>query len=234
MGYGFYMVDRRPAGYMVLATCDRRGCDAEIDRGMGYLCGAEPGQGHAEPGCGRYYCEDHEGWIGSRGGCTHRGRKAWGRTLSCMAENADGSVVCLDRAGHDTPHACTPRGTIRVRTPDDKPGHWTATGDLVPGRPYSYISGDVAVLVDWPEPSSTPVEAREAADRLWDEWYHDEDMNGSGRVLHRHFRPLIEAALAAIQATPEPGSPDGAGCRYECPLTEDGHAAMDADHEYVR
>jgi hypothetical protein len=46
MGYGYYTVGcigygrdeaiSRPAGYMVRATCDRRGCDAVINRGLGY------------------------------------------------------------------------------------------------------------------------------------------------------------------------------------------------------
>jgi hypothetical protein len=41
------------------------------------------------------------------------------------------------------------KGQIRIRTPDDPSPRWTAMGDLVPGVPYTYISGDVAVLVDW-------------------------------------------------------------------------------------
>jgi hypothetical protein len=106
MGYGYYTVDGvRPAGYMVAATCDKRGCDAEIDRGLGYLCGSEPGQFHGEGGCGRYYCEDHLGFVGERGGCPHpRGFRYWGRTLACMKPNRDGSVVCLNRAGHAGRH----------------------------------------------------------------------------------------------------------------------------------
>lgn len=115
MGYGFYQVrwgeptpayDDRPGGYMVLATCDKRGCDEGIDRGLGYICGDDPhGPFDMAPGCGRYYCADHGGWVGPRGGCPHRGKRAWGRTLSDMVPNADGSVVCLDRIGHDGPHA---------------------------------------------------------------------------------------------------------------------------------
>jgi hypothetical protein len=98
VGYGFYTVvgwgeppeisqyGTRPAGYMVLATCDRRGCDAEIDRGLGYLCGDEPhGPFDDARGCGRYYCGKHGTFVGPRGGCSHRGKRAWGRTLSCMA-----------------------------------------------------------------------------------------------------------------------------------------------------
>ena len=115
MGYGFYHVlgwdGVRAAGYMVLATCDQRGCDEEIDRGLGYLCGDSPhGPMDAEPGCGRYYCGDHLGGVGERGGCRHRGTRAWGDTLSCMAANGDGSAVCLDRRGHAGPHAWDKRG----------------------------------------------------------------------------------------------------------------------------
>lgn len=115
MGYGYYTVggfgygtdgSPRPAGYMVQATCDRRGCDAEINRGLGYLCGEVPhDRWDDEPGCGRYYCEDHGGWVGPRGGCAHRGIKAWGRVLSDLVPNPDGSVVCCDREGHEGPHA---------------------------------------------------------------------------------------------------------------------------------
>jgi hypothetical protein len=116
MGYGFYTVSAwdarrpsigtRPAGYMVLATCDKRGCHEEIDRGLSYLCGDDPhGPMDDAPGCGRYFCGKHSTFVGPRGGCPHRGKRAWGRTLSCMVSNVDGSIVCLDRAGHDTPHA---------------------------------------------------------------------------------------------------------------------------------
>jgi hypothetical protein len=110
MGYGYYTIHHygqdRPAGHMVLATCDRRGCDVEIDRGLGYICGQSPhDRFDAAPGCGRYYCGSHEGWIGPRGGCSHRGDKAWGTTLSCMEPNSERSVVCLYRSGHRGPHA---------------------------------------------------------------------------------------------------------------------------------
>lgn len=109
MGYGFYLVDYdRPAGYMVIATCDRRGCEAVIDRGLGCLCGDNPGLFNGEPGCGRYYCDEHLGWVGPRGGCPHpRGVVSWGRVLSDMEPNADGSVVCLDPIGHKGAHAWT-------------------------------------------------------------------------------------------------------------------------------
>lgn len=110
MGYGFYMIGyapERPGGYMVIATCDARGCDEKIDRGLGYLCGENPHDEFSdELGCGRYYCDKHIGWYGPRGGCSHRRqRKPWGRVLSDMVPNADGSIVCLDPVGHDGPHA---------------------------------------------------------------------------------------------------------------------------------
>lgn len=103
MGYGYYVVDGRPAGYGVLATCDRRGCNEEIDRGLAYLCGTDPGR-FGERGCGRYYCDKHLGYVGPRGGCKHRGDHEWGDTLSCMEPDEDG-VVCLYRKGHFEPHA---------------------------------------------------------------------------------------------------------------------------------
>ena len=113
MGYGFYDIsDGRFGGYMVLATCDKFGCENEIDRGLGYLCGDNPHDFWSdEPGCGRYYCADHLGWVGDRGGCTHRRRgKAWGKTLSCMATKITGTDYqtftdyCCDPIGHDGPH----------------------------------------------------------------------------------------------------------------------------------
>jgi hypothetical protein len=61
MGYGFYTLqDGREAGYMVAAVCDQPGCDAQIDRGLGYLCGDWPGvPDDGDEGCGNYYCEAH-------------------------------------------------------------------------------------------------------------------------------------------------------------------------------
>jgi hypothetical protein len=110
MGYGFYEAHGRPCGYLVLATCDKRGCDVEIDRGLGWLCGDAPHSlGSDEPGCGRYYCAAHLGWVGDRGGCSHRRRGVpWGVTLSCMAPSPDGMIVCCDRAEHEGLHAWEP------------------------------------------------------------------------------------------------------------------------------
>lgn len=104
MGWAFGYYDGRPVGYGVLATCDRRGCYEEIDRGLAYRCGDFSGE---REGCGRFYCAKHLGWAGPRGGCPHRGKRAWGETLACMVGNGseDAAVVCLFRRGHGDLHA---------------------------------------------------------------------------------------------------------------------------------
>lgn len=57
MGYAFYEINGKPCGYGVEATCEEPGCDAKIDRGLGYLCGRAPGGD--EHGCGGYFCGKH-------------------------------------------------------------------------------------------------------------------------------------------------------------------------------
>ncbi len=54
----------RPIGYAHAATCDYPGCEAEIDRGLSYVCGGmHGGDGY---GCGRYFCSKHrQHWIPS-------------------------------------------------------------------------------------------------------------------------------------------------------------------------
>lgn len=47
----------RDVGYGVIAFCDHPGCGKEIDRGLGYVCGARPYGG--ERGCGLYFCDRH-------------------------------------------------------------------------------------------------------------------------------------------------------------------------------
>jgi hypothetical protein len=69
----------RLVGYGIPATCDRRGCKAVIDRGLGWRCGETRNLTETGYGCGRFYCEDHLDVVGPRGGCRHRGREAWGR-----------------------------------------------------------------------------------------------------------------------------------------------------------
>lgn len=48
---------KRWVGYGVPAYCDHPKCDAEIDRGLSYVCGGEPYGG--EHGCGLYFCDKH-------------------------------------------------------------------------------------------------------------------------------------------------------------------------------
>ena len=47
----------RDIGYGVPAWCDHYRCNAEIDRGLGYVCGGEPYGG--EVGCGLFFCGEH-------------------------------------------------------------------------------------------------------------------------------------------------------------------------------
>lgn len=55
VGYDFTW--KRDIGYGVPATCDFPGCGEEIDRGLGYVCGAQPWGG--ERGCGLFFCGKH-------------------------------------------------------------------------------------------------------------------------------------------------------------------------------
>lgn len=59
MGWGDCGTDSkgRPIGYVHAATCDHPGCDAKIERGLGYACGGMHGTG--EGGCEGYFCEKH-------------------------------------------------------------------------------------------------------------------------------------------------------------------------------
>lgn len=62
MGYASYTVsggihDGEECGYAVDTVCDAAGCDVEIDRGLAFLCGQEPGG--SEDSCGGYFCAAH-------------------------------------------------------------------------------------------------------------------------------------------------------------------------------
>lgn len=48
----------RDIGYGVPAYCDHPSCDAEIDRGLGYVCSNSQPYGGDE-GCGLYFCSRH-------------------------------------------------------------------------------------------------------------------------------------------------------------------------------
>lgn len=49
---------QRDIGYGVPAYCDHPDCNEKIDRGLAYVCGAEPYGG--DQGCGLYFCEKHQ------------------------------------------------------------------------------------------------------------------------------------------------------------------------------
>lgn len=48
---------KRDIGYGVPAYCDHPKCQAEIDRGLGYVCGGDAYGG--EKGCGLFFCPEH-------------------------------------------------------------------------------------------------------------------------------------------------------------------------------
>ncbi len=54
---GFDSHWQRDIGYGVPAYCDHPKCHAEIDRGLGCVCGGQPYGG--EKGCGLYFCGEH-------------------------------------------------------------------------------------------------------------------------------------------------------------------------------
>jgi hypothetical protein len=84
MGWAYGIAhDGREIGYGVEATCDQPGCDAKIDRGIGYLCGGHDAlgvviDGADGPSCGKYYCPEHNydifGIEGDR--CAHQEQEA--------------------------------------------------------------------------------------------------------------------------------------------------------------
>jgi hypothetical protein len=88
----------REIGYGIVATCDKKGCDRVIDRGLGYVCG--PMHGASEGGCGRYFCGEHSGSVGPRGGCPHRFEGAHGATMCQPMRRDDGEVYCACHFNH--------------------------------------------------------------------------------------------------------------------------------------
>ncbi len=61
MGWAFCGQDDlgRDIGYSIEAVCDFEGCNAEIDRGLAYVCGSMH-NGDDDNGCGRYFCGEHQ------------------------------------------------------------------------------------------------------------------------------------------------------------------------------
>jgi hypothetical protein len=63
---------KRDIGYGVPAFCDHPGCEAEIDRGLAYVCCDQQPHG-GELGCGLYFCGRHRfGWRGKCEQCHKR------------------------------------------------------------------------------------------------------------------------------------------------------------------
>lgn len=62
MGYAVYFdaTHKRFAGYGVPAKCDHPDCDADIDRGLSYVCGSAP---FGDNGCGLYFCHEHLSYL---------------------------------------------------------------------------------------------------------------------------------------------------------------------------
>jgi hypothetical protein len=57
----------RDIGYGASAHCDQPECNAEIDRGLGHVCGDMHGGG--EYGCGKYFCGSHLYFVASEQRC---------------------------------------------------------------------------------------------------------------------------------------------------------------------
>jgi hypothetical protein len=64
MGWAFCGQDEkgRDIGYGVKAKCDHLGCAADIDRGLGCVCGGM--HGGDGKGCGGYFCGAHLSYAG--------------------------------------------------------------------------------------------------------------------------------------------------------------------------
>jgi hypothetical protein len=64
---------KRDIGYGVPCLCDHPDCNEEIDRGVSYVCGAEPFGG--DKGCGLYFCDKHQFLEYQRCECCNNSRK---------------------------------------------------------------------------------------------------------------------------------------------------------------
>lgn len=109
MGYAHYTLpDGREAGYGVEAPCDKDGCEKDIDRGLGYLCGQDPEGWRSadDPGCGNYYCEPHK----YDHDCANQ---------ECGKHSADGTLYCERIDAHDGPHR-DPQGDEFTKTEEDE------------------------------------------------------------------------------------------------------------------
>jgi hypothetical protein len=72
MGWSLGNDNGRDVGYGVPATCDHPKCNADIDRGLAYICANEE-LGGGEHGCGLFFCYAHR--IGRHGTCSRCNKK---------------------------------------------------------------------------------------------------------------------------------------------------------------
>lgn len=56
---------KRWIGYGVPAYCDHPKCNAEIDRGLAYVCGGQEVYG-GEHGCGLFFCDKHRSYYSDK------------------------------------------------------------------------------------------------------------------------------------------------------------------------
>lgn len=61
---------KRDIGYGVPAICDHPKCDAQIDRGLSYVCCDQEPYG-GDYGCGLYFCAKHQDARGQCSRCRH-------------------------------------------------------------------------------------------------------------------------------------------------------------------
>jgi hypothetical protein len=59
---GYDSNHKRDIGYGVPSLCDHPDCNAEIDRGLSYVCGGDVYGG--EYGCGLFFCGKHRHYYG--------------------------------------------------------------------------------------------------------------------------------------------------------------------------
>ena len=95
---------KRDVGYGVPAKCDHPDCDAQIHRGMAYVCGNDVYGG--EHGCGLFFCETHQ-------------------TFAYTPEGYE----LLDDAGNDLPWMCE-RCVERHEHPDREVDPFDAKPDV--------------------------------------------------------------------------------------------------------
>ena len=88
MGYSYYVIDGMERGYGVVAKCDHPGCDAEIDRGLAYLCYS----------CTGYFCEEHRTYGDTEFECFAGDSR---QACKQCADNPDGEQEAKEVSGDE-------------------------------------------------------------------------------------------------------------------------------------